>query len=185
MIKYNNIEFFTSPEGEILIRIDGEQIRELTEADELVVYFFEKVRKDYPEAFSTLSEIYKASERNLSYFRYLCVRRFIRCNFSMYDTLKYDIDCDGQFHFEQIKCPIGGECIGFKRICNPKFNNSLSNRENQILKLYGLENMEIAEIASLLFISPFTVETTIRTIRLKLNIHNKAGLAHYCENHFK
>lgn len=185
MIKYNNIEFFTSPEGEILIRKMGEQIRELTEGDQLISECFEKVRKDYPDAFRTLSEVYKASERNISYFRYLCVRRFIRCNFAMYDTSKEDIDSEGQFHFEQVQCPMRGECVGYNIICNPKFNSSLSKREEQILKMYGLENKEMSEISNILFISPFTVETTIRTIRLKLNIHNKAGLAHYCENHFK
>lgn len=184
-MKYNDIEFFTSPEGEILIRKAGEPLTEMHEGDDLITDCFEKIRKDYPEAFMALSVAYRSSEKNFTYFRYLCVRRFIRCNFAAYDTMKEDIDNNGQFNFEQVMCPMRGECHGYNIICNPKFNTSLSPREEQILKLYGLQNMEMLQISEELFLSPFTVETTIKNIRRKLNIHDKSGLAHYCVQHFK
>jgi DNA-binding CsgD family transcriptional regulator len=175
MNKYG-IEFHTSPEGEILIKQDGEPMRELTEHDtELILDLFDRIRRDYPEAFKCLSETYRKSEKNILYFRFLCVRRFIRCNFGNYDTLTDDIDTTGQFHFEQVQCPLRGECTGYKIICSPKYNTKLSSRELQVLEMY-VKPMEMADIADTLCISPFTVDQHVRSIRAKTGCKSKAEL---------
>lgn len=175
MNKYG-IEFHTSPEGEILIKKFGEAIRELTEHDtEFISDLFERIRRDYPEAFNCLAEIYKKSEKNLLYFRFKCVSRFIRCNFSNYDTLNDDIDCDGKFNFEQVPCPMRGECPGYKIICSPKYNTKLSNREMQILEMY-VRPMDMSEIANELYLSQHTVDQHVRNIREKTGCHSKAEL---------
>lgn len=182
MTKLNNIEFYTSPEGGILIKKQGEVIREMSESDtDLINNLFERIRNDYPEAFKSLNTCYQKSERNFTYFRFLCVRRFIKCNFSNYDTLSDDIDSTGQFHFEQVQCPMRGECLGYNVICNAKYNTKLSTREMQILELY-CKPMEMSEIANELFISPATVDVHVRKIREKLDIHDKAGLVKFYEN---
>lgn len=185
MMKFDNIEFYSSPEGEIMIKHNGEAVRDLTDSDtEIINHLFERIRKDYTEAFDMASKIYDSSSKNFSYFRYLVVRRFIRCNFSNYDTLSEDIDGIGMFHFEQVQCPLRGECPGYNKICNPKFNTTLSNREKQILELYCIP-MEMDAIAGKLFISPDTVDVHLRHIRSKLNLHSKAELVKFWETRMK
>jgi DNA-binding NarL/FixJ family response regulator len=175
MNKYG-IEFHTSPEGEILIKQDGEPMRELTEQDtELISELFDRIRRDYPEAFKCLSETYRKSDKNILYFRFLCVRRFIRCNFGNYDTLTEDIDNAGQFNFEQVQCPLRGECSGYKIICSPKFNTKLSSREWQILEMY-VKPMEMHQIADELYLSQHTIDQHIRNIREKTGCKSKAEL---------
>jgi len=182
MNKFKNIEF-SSPDGDILIKQDG-HIREFSENDtELINYIFERIRKDYTKAFDLLSTIYNSSSRNFTFFRYLVVRRFIRCNWANYDTVMNDIDNAGNFNFEQIPCPMRGECEGYNCICCPQFNSSLSDRELQILKRYGLELKNMEMIGKELFISTDTVDKHLSNIRRKLNIHDKPGLVKFCETH--
>lgn len=184
MNKFSNIEFHSSPDGDILIKKEGQSIHELTEHDtELIEFFFDKIRKDYTSAFDLLSKIYNASNRNFTYFRYLVVRRFIRCNFSNYDTMLHDIDGLNNFNFEQVACPMRGECEGYNIICSPKFNTNLTEREKQILRLYAIELNSLEAISSKLFLSPDTVDKHLSNIRKKLNIHDKPGLVKFCEAH--
>ena len=48
---------------------------------ELVKYILEKVRACYPEAYKALEKIYSKSAPNESYYQYLMMRRFCKCNF--------------------------------------------------------------------------------------------------------
>lgn len=184
-MKRFNLEFFSSPEGEVLIKQEGEVIRELNEKEtELIDFMFEKIRADYTEAFKLLSKTYDKSERNFPYFKYLCVRRFIKCNFSNFDTLSFDIDENTMFHVERINCPMCGECPGYKVICQPKFNTSLSDREVEVMKLY-CEPRTIDDISVLLCRSPYTIEEHLKNIRRKLGLHNQAEMMKFWENKMK
>lgn len=53
---------------------------------ELVKYILEKVRACYPEAYKALEKIYSKSAPNESYYQYLMMRRFCKCNFCRLDT---------------------------------------------------------------------------------------------------
>jgi len=184
-MKFDNIEFFSSPEGDILIKHSSNPVRELSEHDiEIINHLFERIRVEYSDAYSCLVKTYETSMRNVPYFRYLCVRRFIRCNFANYDTLSEDIDSDSVFHFEFVQCPLHGECAGYNRICNPKFNTTLTITELRVLELY-CKPMEMDHIASILFVSPATIEVHVKNIRKKLNLHSKAELIKFWDSRMK
>ena len=174
-IKKFEIEFSSSPDGDILVKEEGYPIRELTQDDtELINRIFENIRKNYTKAFDMLNELYAKSLPNYNYFRFLCVRRFIMCNFSNYDTFTADIIAS-QFNFEQVNCPLRNECKAYKVICNPEYNTNLTTQEKNILKMY-CRPASIEEISSELFLSHFTIETHIKNIHRKLNTHSKAEL---------
>ncbi|MBK9015438.1 MAG: response regulator transcription factor [Saprospiraceae bacterium] len=66
----------------------------------------------------------------------------------------------------------------------PAEKSSLTQRELEILELIATE-MTNKEIASLLFISPRTVETHRRNLIHKLKVKNTAGLMRFYLNNFK
>lgn len=175
------MEFHTSPEGDVHFKYDG-SLRELnaTNDADFIQYMQARISQDYPEAYDLLNKTYIKSEANKRYYSFLKVRRFIKCNFSNFDTQKSDIDENGNFHFEQVSCPLRGECQGYNVICNPKFNTRLSDRELEILKLY-CQPMEMQEIADVLYISKTTIDTHLKNIRRKLNLNSKAELMKYVE----
>lgn len=185
MKKLSKIEFYTSPEGEVMIREEDRPVRELTVSDiDFVSTMFERIRRDYTEAFEAMWETYKASEKNKPFFRYLIVRRFIRCNWSNYDTMSADISDDGEFNFEQVSCPMRGECQLDGIVCMPKYNMNLTPTELTVLELY-CRPMEIQYVAKELFISENTAKVHLNNIRKKLNVHDKAGLMKFWENKMK
>jgi DNA-binding CsgD family transcriptional regulator len=181
MEKYRGIEFHTSPEGEVHFKNEGAfcELKSDEHAD-FIQYMESRIAADYPKAYTLLNETYQKSEKNKRYFSFLKVRRFIKCNFANFDTQNADIDNEGNFHFEQVQCPLRGECQGFNIICNPEFNTNLSEREIEILKLYCLP-MEMAQIADELYISKATIETHVRNIRRKLDLSSKAELMKYVQ----
>lgn len=72
---------------------------------ELVKYILEKVRAYYPDAYKALEKIYAKSAPNESYYQYLMMRRFCKCNFCRLDTTAFDVvdvDKDGKFNFEKV-----------------------------------------------------------------------------------
>lgn len=172
MQKLINIEFFSAPEGEVMIRdIEGVSTYK-PEDKELTASLFAVIEADYPKAFKALSEMYHKSRANVNYFRFLVCRRFIRCNFGLLDRT-LDIDGAGRFHFEEIDCPMAGECKNYKVVCSPEFNNKLSARQTEVMKLY-MEGMGESEIGEMLSISPATVVTTKRDAMRKTECHSLA-----------
>ena len=113
----------------------------------LVDYLFESIKRFYPLAFKALSECYSKSQMNLPYFKFLCARRFSKCNFGSLDTTREDVDVSGRFHFEKVICPLRGECKYEGCICMPKFDSCLSEAELRVMKLFyrGKNANEIAE----------------------------------------
>ena len=178
MAQLRNIEFFTDPHGNVMVS-DADGIRSFKQEDvELTSVLFVRIEDEYPEAFRALSELYRKSQPNAPYFRYLVVSRFIRCNFSAYDR-RVDVSASGQFQLEEVQCPLRTECLYAGLICDAKFNTNLTQRQTEVMRLY-CEGLSEAEIASELYISPKTVHTT------KINAFRKAGvhsLAEFIKKH--
>lgn len=184
-MKVANLEFYNSPDGEVMIKAKGEAVRVLQEKDqEIVQELLISIRDRYPEAFKSLSELYSKSERNRLHFEYRIVHRFIRCNFGEYDQYNYDIDKDGSFQFEEVKCPLRGECHFEGIICKPKLNSKLTDREIEVLKLIS-DGMNAHQIALELSISYTTVNRHRENIKAKLQIKNIAELGKYYCKHFE
>ena len=99
-----NIEFYSTPDGEVMVKECNQAVRKLEESDrDLILSFFIAIRDRYPVAFKRLSELYSKSEKNRLHFEYKIVHRFARCNFGEYDQQNYDIDRNGSFQFEEVR----------------------------------------------------------------------------------
>lgn len=140
----------------------------------------EMVSEFYPEAHKALAECYKPSQRNPSYYRFLTVRRFVKCNFGNYDNVM-DIDHLGRMNFEFVPCPMRGECKYDGVICNPKFNTCLSPRELEVMQMC-FEGRTDDEIATALFISLNTVNNHRKNSFKKLSIHSMADFIRYAND---
>lgn len=180
------IEFYTTPEGEVTIRQQGMPEHNLKETDiDFIQCFLEVLEEFYPEAYAALRKYYARYDGNKSYRDFLAIRRFIKCNFGLYDNM-IDIDENWNFHFEFVGCPLRGECKFFNIICNPKFNSNLSDAELRVMELchHGKKDEEIAER---LFISTHTVKNHRKNVFRKLNIHSMAEFMRYAneKNLFK
>lgn len=180
-----NVDFSTRPDGEVEVR-EGSKAPYILDATHrgMISNIFDNIRLKYPDAYKALCEAYSNSSRNKSWFEFLCVRRFIKCNWSLYDNIS-DIDSQGNFHFEFCQCPLRGECKHWKIICEPKPNSKLSPTELNVLRLIskGLQNEEIADI---LHISVHTVHNHRNSILRKTGLHNSAALTdYYHRNNFK
>ena len=100
-----------------------------------------------------IRECYQKSAQNIPYFQYLMVRRFCKCNFGELDNTSRDIDKNGGFNFERVKCPMRGECKYEGIICCPQFYSRISDAEMRVMKMIyeGANNEDIAEK---LYLSP-------------------------------
>ena len=75
----SNIEFYSTPDGEVMIKEHNHPVRKLEETNrDLVQTLFITIRDRYPVAFERLSELYSKSERNRNHFEYKIVHRFGR-----------------------------------------------------------------------------------------------------------
>lgn len=181
----SNIEFYSTPDGEVMVKEHNQAVRKLEETDrELIQKLFIIIRDRYPHAFTALSELYSKSERNHSHFEYKICHRFIRCNFGEYDQYKYDISRDGSFEFEEVRCPLRGECQCEGVICKPQLNTQLSDRECEVLALIA-EGMQSNDIATELSISVSTVNRHRENIKAKLKLKTIGQMVNYYLTVFK
>lgn len=151
---------------------------------ELVSYLYKRIYEDYPKAFDALSKIYNKSVKNITYYQWLVVRRFCKCNFCKLDMTTCDVEdlkTDGGFHFEKVECPLRGECSHEGIICSPVFNTKLSPSEKRVMQLW-YKGMDKQHIAEELFLSPETVRNHIKNSYLKLGIHDKADFIRFANN---
>lgn len=172
------IEFYTTPEGEVTLREAGMAERQLKESDtEFVQSFLSVLREFYPDAYTALMELYSKSAANKQYRDYMAVRRFIKCNFGVYDNT-IDVDANWGFNFEFVSCPLRGECKWDGVLCQPRFNSTLSNRQLEVMELCynGVSDEEIAER---LFISLQTIKYHKKVVYRKLGLHNMAEFIKY------
>jgi len=171
MVNLKNIEFSDTPGGKVEVRIIDKPmfIFEQRHTD-LTNSLIEYICEFYPEAYKSLCEIYAKYTYNKLNYKYRIAHRFIRCNFGTHDS-KLDIDRLGNFHFEEVKCPLKGECKHGNILCNPVFNTKLSGRESEVMELYykGSKSYDIAEALS---ISIKTVETHKQNSLKKLGLHS-------------
>ena len=161
---------------------DGRNHRVSENEKETIQPILATIREQYPEAYAALEECYSKSASNVPYYQYLIVRRFCKCNCGTLDPTEKDIDHHGRFHFENVSCPLRGECRYEGRICKPKFNSSLSEAELRVMKLI-YEGLGTDEVADRLYLSPYTVKNHIKSVYQKLNIHEKAEFISYAHNH--
>lgn len=175
-----SIEFYTTPCNEVMIQ-DEKGTRQMSVSDTNFIEAMDgMISEFYPEAHKSLTESYGASRKNPAYYRFLKVRRFIKCNFGQYDNVM-DIDHLGRMNFEFVPCPLRGECKYDGIICNPKFNSSLSQREMEVMQM-AYEGCNDDDIASTLFISLNTVNNHRKNSFKKLNIHSMADFIRYAKD---
>jgi len=181
-MEIKNIEFTALPDGEVEVRPLIEIPYILTESHrDFVTSMFSIIRERYPIAFKNLCKRYALSIKNKTYYEFLVVCGFIKCNLGAHDN-KMDVDSYGIFHFEFCQCPLAGECKEWKETCEPKENTAISDAEIRVLRLISV-GKKTTEIAEELFISPKTVENHTNNMLRKLNVHNNAALVTYWHQH--
>ena len=131
----------------------------------------------WPEALEKASLEYTDRRYNIPWFEFSIVRRFLKCNFGEFDSTM-DIDQMGNFHFEEVKCPLKGECKYEGIICKPKFNSTLSERELSVMRSF-YEGMEENAIADKYCISLETVRTHKRNAFRRIDVHSLAEFFQY------
>ncbi len=172
------IEFYTTPEGEVTLKEQGEAERQLKPSDsDFIQAFLGVIMEYYPTAYKALMEIYRGSEGNKHYRDFLAVRRFIKCNFGVYDNT-IDIDAQWNFNFEFVSCPLRGECKHDQLLCQPAFDSKLSERQLEVMRLC-YEGKNDGDIADLLYISINTVANHRKASLRKLGLHNMAEFNRY------
>ena len=151
----------------------------VTENDtELIQLLLGLIREQYPSAFKALEKEYQKSAGNVRYYQFLIVRRFCKCNFGKLDTTKIDVETTGRLNFEKVECPMRGECRFEGVVCFPKFNTRLSDSELRVMKLV-YEGKSKEDSAEELYLSPNTIKNHIKSVYLKLGIHEKAEFIQY------
>lgn len=177
----NNTEIFTTPAGKVMIVQDSKviELQQNNECRDFITEFMECMEKNYKIAHEALREYYKIVLPNYPKYRYMIVSRFIRCNMGEMDTLKRDIDKNGKFHFEEVKCPLRGECKLENVCCKPQFTSTLSEREMQVLQLMVKDGLSSEGISRKLCISKFTADNHRRHIHAKTKTKTPVELAGY------
>lgn len=173
---------YTTPDGCVMIKPLNKPVRELAETGkenrDFIQAMLEYMRTFYPEAHNALCEKYSAKELNRLNYEYWIVFRFIRCNMGNYDLNSHDIDQTGTLQFEEVRCPLRGECKLENICCKPVFNSGLSHREKEVLRL-TVRHYEASQIAAKLHLSPHTVNKHRNNILVKTKTNSIAELVEF------
>lgn len=174
----NDLEFYIYEDELWCMFPDGRNDKVTEYNNELVKSILDKIREFHPEAYSDLTKWYRKSSQNVPYFQFLIVNRFCKCNFGNLDNTSKDIDRKGYFNFERVFCPMRGECPHENVVCCPKFNSHISDAEMRVMRMIydGCNNEEIADK---LYLSPHTVKNHIKSVYIKLGIHEKSEFIQY------
>lgn len=176
------IEFYNAPDGQIYAKPADGGLFVLDESQrDIIQEMLFEIQTFWPEAFKRLSELYSASSLNRICFEFRMVHRFCRCNFGLYDTMTWDIDEYGIWHFEQVSCPIRGECQHAGVICCPKMKTNLSEREMEVAGL--LAHMSPEEVTAELNLSIRTVYNHIQAIKIRLKLKTIAQVTAWYKSH--
>ena len=155
----SNIEFYTTPEGSVMVKPFGQSAYELKEdCREVVCAMLAIIRR--------------------TWYEYKVVHRFIRCNFGDYNQGAIDINHNGTFQFEEVGCPLRGECPLEGVVCKPELDTRLSDREMDVFRLYA-QNLQTEQIAEELHISPCTVNRHRQNIKAKIRVGNVSEMVAY------
>lgn len=165
-----NMEFYITPSGGIMVH-DDKGVRKLSEHDrDFISTLIEKIADFHPGALKALSDLFKESRHNIPLFEFKIVRRFIKCNWGEFDSTM-DIDRFGNFNFEEVGCPLRGDCPHECVICKPIFNSNLSDREREVMELL-YEGLSDEQTANQLYISVETVKTHKRNAFRRTGVHS-------------
>lgn len=179
-MELRNMEFYRTPNGEIMIH-DESGSRYLTEKDRTFISaFIAKMDVFWTDSLKALSMLYNKSRHNVPLYEFKIVRRFLKCNFGRFDNT-LDIDQLGNYHFEDVECPLRGECPLEGVVCRPKFNSSLSSREIEIMHCH-YDGMSVEQISERLSISPDTVTTHKRNALQRTGTHSLQEFFIYARN---
>lgn len=182
MKNFYNIEFFNTPTGEVMYHELDQPVKIFQETDrDIIEWLLDLISVRYPDAFSALSTLYSVNSRNRYYYEFRMARRFIRCNFGEFDQYHFDIDARGQFCFEEVRCPLRGECSHEGVICKPEINTNLSPREMEVYRLIA-DGLQAQEIAQALSLSTYTVNRHRENIKAKINVRSAAQMVAYWKN---
>lgn len=185
MVCLTNIEFYNTPDGAVMYKEVGQPVKILEEKNrDIIEAMLAVLRQRYPIAFGRLAELYSRYERNRIHYEWMMVHRFIRCNFGEYDQCKYDIDRSGTFCFEEVRCPLRGECQHEEVICKPVLDTHLTEREMEVLTMIG-ESMDTMSIAEELHLSPATINRHRENIKAKLGLRNVKEIVCYYHTNIK
>ncbi|MBO4689395.1 MAG: helix-turn-helix transcriptional regulator [Paludibacteraceae bacterium] len=171
------IEFYTFND-EVWYRTDTEHAK-LTEKSPIVERMLEEVSVLYPKAYTALDKEYQRLT-DIQERHYRMALRFVKCNFGEIDNV-LDIQSNGKWVFECVKCPLRGECRWEGVICQPEFDSELSKREKEILK-HVYDGLSIQDIAEAMYLSPHTVKNHIRNAYARLDIHSTQEFMAYAQN---
>lgn len=173
-------EFYFNSKGEVMIT-DGNGTRQLEQSNRTFISeIITRMGIFWPEALEKASLEYADRRYNIPWFEFSIVRRFLKCNFGEFDSTM-DIDQMGNFHFEEVRCPLRGECKCEGVICKPKFNSTLSERELDVMRAF-YEGMEEDVIAGKYSISAETVRTHKRNAFRRIDVHSLAEFFQYARN---
>lgn len=161
---------------------DGRNEKVTEQNNELVKSVLDTIHELYPDAYNDLMKWYRKSSQNVPYFQFLMANRFCKCNFGNLDNTSKDIDRKGRFNFERVSCPMRGECPHENVVCNPKFNSRISDAEMRVMKMI-YEGCSNEEVADKLYLSPHTVKNHIKSVYMKLGIHEKSEFIQYAHSH--
>lgn len=174
-----NTEFYTTPSGDVMIESEDGPAKLLKEDDDAFIHIMlDSIMNFYPCAYNALMACYKTVD-DMKYRNFLAVRRFIKCNFGVYDN-RSDIDEHKNFNFEFVNCPLRGECKFDQIICSPVFDTSLSNRELEVMKML-YDGMKDDEVSDKLFISLNTVNNHRKYSFKKLGVHSIGEFIRYAQ----
>jgi DNA-binding NarL/FixJ family response regulator len=177
----NSTEFYITPKGDVMLH--GNSTKQLQFSDRAFVSeMLRTIHEFYPEALAALSNVFEKIRSMPAVYEFNIVRRFIKCSWGKFDSV-LDIDQFGNLNFEEVECPLRGECPYEGIVCKPKFNSNLSEREKEVMSLL-YRNLNHEEIAEKLFISADTVKTHKRNAFRRVNVHSLAEFFIYAkQNH--
>ena len=162
-----------------MVKPFGQSAYELKEdCREVVCAMLAIIRERYPKAHAALMELYSSSSMNRIYYEYRVVHRFIRCNFGEYNQGAIDINHNGTFQFEEVGCPLRGECPLEGVVCKPELDMRLTEREMDVFRLYA-QNLQTDQIAKELHISPCTVNRHRENIKAKIRVGSVSEMVAY------
>jgi len=148
---------------------------------DFIASWVERISTFYPDAYQALNRVYGKSRMNRWYLEFQIVRRFLACNFAVFDD-QPDVDGGGRCNFEFINCPLRGECEGYRVICHPRFESKLSIRELEIFRQI-FEGKEATQIADEMHLSVHTVNNHRRNIQQRIGVRNIAEMIDYAHTH--
>lgn len=185
VIDMEQTEFYNTPEGKVMYQQHGKpvQVLEINSRD-IITEMLDLINTRYPEAFKALTKLYSVNEPNRLLYEFNIVSRFCRCNFGEYDAHTPDVDGDGFFHFEEVGCPLRGECQMEGVICKPSLDTKLTSREKEIVDLIS-KGFQAQDIADRLFLSVKTVNRHRENIKAKLQVRTLPQLTAYYLEHIK